>query len=66
MDKIIEILMRRDDISKFEAEQIVYECGDVMSDAIAMGASYDEIADIIKDYLELEPDYMEYFLDEWA
>lgn len=59
MREIIEILMRRDGISRLEAENMVEECQDMIYKAMADHASYDDIADIIADMLGLEPDYMD-------
>ena len=62
MREIIEILMRRDGISRLEAENIVEECQNEIYEAMADNASYDDIADIIADFLGLEPDYMDCFM----
>lgn len=61
MNEIIEILMRRDNISQLEAENLVEECKMELWDA-AMRGSYQECEDIIALYLGLEPDYLEYLL----
>jgi len=62
MREIIEILMRRDGISWLEAANIVEECQNEISEAMADNASYDDIADIIANVLGLEPDYMDCFM----
>ena len=61
-EQIIHILMERDKISRGEAEDIVNETQYVINDALDIGASYDDIADIIDDYLGLEMDYIFAFL----
>lgn len=61
MKDIIEILMRRDGISRLEAENIVEECREELGNAAARG-SYQECEDIIYLYLGLEPDYLEVLL----
>ena len=61
MNEIVEIIMRRDGISRLEAENLVEECKEELWDAAARG-SYQECEDIIASYLGLEPDYLEYLL----
>lgn len=64
MNEIVEILMRRDDISQLEAENLVKECKEELWGAAARG-SYQECEDIVALYLGLEPDYLMYFLDNF-
>lgn len=59
---IVQILMRRDGLSRLNAEDIVDECQYEITDAIDEGASLEELEEIIDDYLSLEPDYLEVFL----
>ena len=61
MNKIVEILMRRDGISRLEAENLVEECREEVWGAAARG-NYQECEDIVASYLGLEPDYLEYLL----
>ena len=61
MNEIIEILMRRDGISRIEAENLVEECKEELWDAAARG-SYQECEDILASELGLEPDYLDYLL----
>lgn len=61
-EAIVNILMRRDGLSRLNAEDIVDECQYEITDAIDEGASIEELEDIIDDYLSLEPDYLETFL----
>lgn len=54
MNRVIEILMKRDGIDKEHAEKLVKETRDeIMCSHIMMAA------DILMDYLGLEPDYLE-------
>lgn len=53
MNKVVEILMRRDGMTKSEAESLVEET----REALLLGDPY-EAEDIIVDYLGLEPDYI--------
>ena len=56
MEKIIKILMERDDIDYETAKSIVQETIDEIIE-------YPEQADeIMMDYLSLEPDYLEYLI----
>lgn len=61
MNEIVEIIMRRDGISRLEAENLVEECKEELWKAAARG-SYQECEDIVASYLGLEPDYLEYLL----
>ena len=61
MNEIVEILMRRDGISRLEAENLVEECREEVRSAAARG-NYQECEDIVASYLGLEPDYLEYLL----
>lgn len=60
--EIIEILMRRDHLTRNEAEQLMDECQHAIDDAIAAEASYYEVCDILADYIGLEPDYIMAFI----
>lgn len=62
MQEIINILMRRDGITREEAIEVIENCQIELKDAIIQGASYDTVADIIAYWLGLEPDYMEYLI----
>ena len=55
--KIVNILMRRDDLTEEEAIETVKDCLDEVNAAIEMG-DFDEVEDIVADYLGLEPDYI--------
>jgi len=61
MNEIVEILMRRDHISRLEAEDLVEECREELWDAAARG-NYQECEDIVSSYFGLEPDYLEMLL----
>lgn len=58
MNEIIEIIMRRDGISRLEAENLVEECREELWNAAARG-NYQECEDIVASYLGLEPDYLD-------
>ena len=61
MNEIVEILMRRDGISRLEAENLVEECKEELWNAAARG-NYQECEDIVYSYLNLEPDYLDVLL----
>lgn len=61
-NEIISILMCRDDMTREEAINIIEETRDEIACAIENGAGLDEIEDILADYLQLELDYLMYFL----
>lgn len=65
VEELINILMHRDNLSRFAAEQQVYECADAVYDAIALGGGYDEVADLVEEYLGLEPDYITNIIEEY-
>lgn len=58
MNEIVKILMRRDGISRLEAENLVEECKEELWNAAARG-NYQECEDIVASYLGLEPDYLD-------
>lgn len=62
MKEIAAILMRRDGMSETEAWNLIGECQAEVTWAIENGESYDYVADVISDYLGLEPEFMEVFL----
>lgn len=63
MNEIINILMRRDGISENEARTIIYDCITALEDAIGNN-SYAMAEDIVYQYLNLEPDFLDILLNE--
>lgn len=61
-EQIVSILVKRDKISRGEAEDIVNEVGWQIADALDMGLGYDAIEEIMQDFLGLEMDYVYPFL----
>ena len=65
-EEIIYILIKRDGISKREAENIIEECQEVINDILDSELNdferMEEIEFTISDYLGLEPDYIFAFL----
>ena len=59
MNRIISILMRRDNLSLNEATNLFEEVQTEVMDAIANGEGLLAVEDIIADELGLEPDYFE-------
>ena len=64
MEEIIEILIRRDNITRLEAENIMQDCIIAIRQAIENKESVEDLEDIIYYYLGLEPDYLETLLNE--
>lgn len=58
---IANILVRRDGISREEAEDIINNCQWELNNAFASG-NIDEAEEILEDWLGLEPEYLEAFL----
>lgn len=61
MDKIVDILMRRDGVTKEEAKNTLEETREMIDDAIASG-NFDEVEDIMYSELGLEMDYIDEIL----
>ena len=65
-EEICKILMKRDNISKFIAEDIIDACqyviNDILDSEMPDFERLNEIKETIKDYLGLEPDYIFAFL----
>ena len=55
MNRVVEILMRRDDLSQAEAESLLREVRDMLEEC---NFDPEESQDIIEDELGLEPDYI--------
>lgn len=62
LKELARMISKRDDISLNEAQIIVGETAAEIHDAIARGDSYDEVMDILRDFLTLEPDYLDLFI----
>lgn len=56
MNKIVEILMERDGITEEDARALIEETRDEIM------CNPENADEIIQDYLELEPDYLDYIL----
>ena len=61
MNKIVDILMRRDGVTKEEAKNTLEETREMINDAIASG-NFDEVEDIMYSELGLEMDYIDEIL----
>lgn len=58
MNKIVEILMKRDGLSKEEANDLFEETQKEIGYLVGSGSPYDEIEDTMSDMLGLEMDYI--------
>lgn len=61
MEEIIRILMRRDGVSREEAEQAYIDCKCEIEEAL-YGTSCVDPEDVLASELGLEPDYIFYFI----
>jgi len=59
MGNIVNILMKRDSMTRQEALKVACDARQEVLQAIDGGADYDSVADIVRDMLGLEPDYIE-------
>ena len=57
MNRVVKILMKRDDINEKEATEMVLETKEALEEAIHSGNLF-EADEIIMNYLGLEPDYV--------
>lgn len=62
MEKVLDILMKRDGLSKEEAEIVIDDVKSQIEEAIEEGRIFD-VEEIILSELGLEPDYMEELID---
>jgi hypothetical protein len=58
MNRIVEILMERDNMSQEEAEDLLFEAKQEAQDVLIEKGSLDDLEYILKDYFSLEPDYI--------
>lgn len=58
MQKIVDILVERDNISFADAWEIVWKCKKEITDLASCGASMEDIEESLKYWLGLEPDYL--------
>ena len=56
MNRVVKILMKRDNMSEADAIELVNETREEINEAIECG-DFDYVDDIIADNLGLEPDY---------
>ena len=57
MNRVIKILMRRDDLTYEEAKEAYLKCREAMIEAIEEGDTF-EAEEILRSELGLEPDYI--------
>lgn len=62
MNRIEAILMKRDGLSELEAREVVNDAIAAIDEAIEYGAGIDEVEEIVRDNLGLEPDYLDEIL----
>ena len=57
-DRIVAILMERDELTEEEAREQVEDAVDVINDIMENGGSYEEAEDVLLEDLGLETDYI--------
>lgn len=62
MNRIEAILMKRDGLSELEAREAVNDAIAAIDEAIEYGAGIDEVEEIVRENLGLEPDYLDEIL----
>jgi hypothetical protein len=58
MNKIVEILMERDNMSQEEAEDLLNEAKEEANHYLENEGSLEDIEYVLMDYFSLEPDYI--------
>lgn len=61
-NNLVELLMRRDHLTREEATEMLFTCKEDLERAVSDG-NYNDVDDIIMDDLGLEPDYLFDILD---
>lgn len=61
-NNLVELLMRRDHLTREEAIEMLFTCKEDLERAVSDG-NYGDVDDIIMDDLGLEPDYLFDILD---
>ena len=61
LEELAQMIAKRDNISYNEALATVRDCAADMEHAFYTG-SLDEVEDILREYLGLEPDYLDLFI----
>lgn len=67
VEDIVELIMKRDRIDEYEAQRLVDGCIAELDELMATSDGYglyDEAADIVAEYLNLEPDFLDILIDE--
>ena len=62
MEKIKDIIMRRDGLTLDEADSLIQDAVDALDES-EMGI--EEVEDVLKDYFGLEPDYLFQLIELW-
>lgn len=58
MNKIVKLLMERDNMTQQDAEDLYYEAQQEAQNVIDEDGSLEDIENILMDYFGLEPDYI--------
>ena len=58
MNEIVKILMRRDGLQEWEAEELYQEALEALRELVENDGYLEDAEGIVKDYFGLEPDYL--------
>lgn len=61
MEEIITLIMKRDEVTREEAKEMIRAAQEEIEPYVLSG-DYDSIEEVLRDELQLEPDYIEYFI----
>lgn len=64
LDELAGLIAKRDNLSMFEAQNVMDNCLDLVREAIEENEPLEILEDIVREELGLEPDYLELLLVE--
>lgn len=64
IEKLARLIAKRDNVSINEALGAIHDCQNELQEMLTKTVSYDAAAEIVYDYLNLEPDYLDILLYE--
>lgn len=64
IEELMHLLKKRDKCSLYEARIMIDDCVRALEENAASGGNIDEAEDIVRDYLGLEPNYLDILLAE--
>lgn len=64
VEELMHLLKKRDHCTLYEARIMIDDCVKALEENAATGGNIDEAENIVRDYLGLEPDYLDILLGE--